>query len=45
MEMPSLFKLGDVNNEQHGIKFDPNNVDEGRWEQIKRSIKVDFNLH
>jgi hypothetical protein len=32
MEMPSMFQLGDVNNEQQGIKSDPNNVGEGRWE-------------
>jgi hypothetical protein len=44
VEMPSLFQLGDVNNEQ-GNKFDPKNVGEGRWEQIKRLIKVDLNLH
>jgi hypothetical protein len=26
-------------------KFDPKNVGERRWEQIKRLIKVDLNLH
>jgi hypothetical protein len=32
VEMPSLFQLGDVNNEQQGNKSDPKNVGEGRWE-------------
>ncbi len=32
MDMPSLFQLRDVNNEQQGIKFHPNNVGEGKWE-------------
>jgi hypothetical protein len=45
MEMPSLFQLGNINNEHQGIKFDLNNVNGGRWEQIKRLIKVDPNLH
>ncbi len=45
MEMPSLFQLGDINNEQQSIESNPNNVDEGRWEQIERSVKVDPNLH
>jgi hypothetical protein len=45
MEMPFLFQLGDVNNEQQGIKSDPNNIGEGKWEQIKILIKVDRNLH
>jgi hypothetical protein len=44
-EMPSLFQLGDINNEQQSIKSNPNNVDERRWEQIKRLVKVDPNLH
>ncbi len=45
VEMPTLFQLGDVNNEQQGIKSDPKNVDERRWEKIKILIKVDLNLH
>ncbi len=43
--MPTLFQLGDVNNEQQGIKSDPKNVNERRWEKIKILIKVDLNLH
>jgi hypothetical protein len=42
--MPSMLQLGDVNNEQ-GIKYDPNNFGEGKYEQIKRLIKVDLDLH
>lgn len=45
VDMPSLFQLGEVNNEQQGVKFDPKNVGEGRWEQIKRLSKVDLNVH
>jgi hypothetical protein len=36
--------LGDVSNEQQGVKFDPKNIGERKGGQIKRLIKVDLNL-